>query len=277
MNTNHISSLIQVLPTPSSVTPDEDAHLTDRLESWATLAQTLLAPDPALDTDQIQRVEQFINDQQIEPAVTRTETIDLIVRDHDDFLHFLRTTATDAFDAKDYKNAREKWLRLIDKSMTMYGVKFPGRSTALRMLLISCLKLNIWAEANKYMLEEFDGRDQVIEELAMEFYTHGKRNDARKLCLGRRFEGKSKIMELLYTSYIQDKRWSDAKIMLLELLELTKDKTLKTGLEHSLAEVYVELKQYSEAKDSCLRAYQARATTEGKGTVLYYQLESSFS
>ncbi len=212
--------------------------------------------------------------------MARAETISLIVQveDRDEFLHFLRTTATDAFDAKDYKNARAALLKLIDESMTMYGVKFPGRSIALRMLLISCLKLNIWAEANKYLQEEFDGRDQVMEELAMEFYTHGKRNDARKLCLGRRFEGKSKIMELLYASYIEDRRWSHAKVMLLELLELTKDKALKTSLEHSLAEVCVELKQYSEAKNfHAFELYQARVDSLREKEQFCTISQSSFS
>lgn len=194
--------------------------------------------------------------------------------DHPDhkFIPYLCMRASKAFDAKNYAVAKVSLLKIAKKSVPLYGALYPWRDETLRMLVICCVKLKVWEEAENYIRQSFEGRDQTLEDLAMDFLVRQNKHDAAKVCLGYRFEGREKVMQLLASSYIRERNWIEAKKVLSDLLftEKPADDIRRQRL-HDLAEAYLALREVENAKKCCMNVFNERAEALGESHILYYQ------
>lgn len=299
-----ISQFLQLLPVSQ---PTADANPPDNatprlkidIENWTTLAgqlvstsETLETPatadnriskfDPEVQLDEVQsffqeawndQEEAYLRELKQLPRHTRGDPKD--DPDHR-FLHFLRQRASEAFEAKNYKAARVSLKRLLERSPKVYGPYFEGRDEVLRMLVICCVRLEDWEEADQYMVIQFQGRDQTMEDLAMDFYLRGKRDEASKICLGgergKKFVGREAVMDLVAASYIRDKRWAEAKKILSDLLFTEQPEPyIRLQRLHEITQVHFALRDYDSAKSCGEVVLNERRMRLGEEHILYYQ------
>ena len=186
-----------------------------------------------------------------------------------EFIPFLRHRAEEAFDAKDYTAAKLSLQKILYRSPRIYGEHFEWRDETLRMLVVVCIRLREWDEAKKYVSQEFKGRDQTLEDLAMDSYLHGKRDDTREICLTTKFRGREAILQLLAGFYVREKQWNPAKQVLSALMFTTQPlENVRHQRLHTLAEVYFALKEFESAKKCCNCVFEERQKLLD---VLYYQ------
>jgi tetratricopeptide (TPR) repeat protein len=235
--------------------------------------QSLFSNDPELE-----QVQDFFHQrwgdqedkylQQLELKPWRTPT------DHPDykFIPYLRNRASEAFEAQNYKVAKSSLLKILDRSPKLYGPHYEWRDDTIRMLVISCVRSGDWEEAERHMGKSFMERDQTLEDLAMDFFSSGKRNEATRICLAVPFKERVKVLQRLARSYLRDNKWKEAKSVLSELLYREQpSEDVRLDWLYSLAEVYLELKDLERAKKCALSVYEARAKVLGDGHALYYE------
>jgi hypothetical protein len=99
------------------------------------------------------------------------------------FIPFLRNRAYEAFNAKQYAVAKLSFQKILEKCSKHYGPHYEWRNETLRMIVIATVRLREWDEAQVYMGHEFKGRDQTLDNLAMDCFLRGKREDTEKICL----------------------------------------------------------------------------------------------
>lgn len=137
------------------------------------------------------------------------------------------------------------------------------------MSVVVCIRLRDWEETDKYVHQQFKGRDQTLEDLAMDYYLHGKRDDAREICLSTKFEGREAILQLLATFYVREKQWKEAKRVLSGLLFTAQPHdNIRHQRLQSLAEVYMALKEFENAVKCCNCVFEERQKLLD---ALYYQ------
>ncbi len=89
--------------------------------------------------------------------------------------------------------------------------------------------------------------------------------------MGKQFEAREKILELLATSYYHEKKWYEAKRFLVELLDYDMEEKLRLERMHTLAEICFAKGDLEDAKIWCTKAVQGRLTILGKRHYLFYQ------
>lgn len=184
--------------------------------------------------------------------------------------HWLKLAA-DKFEVRDYLGAESFLKKILVESQKKYGEQFLWRDETTKMLAIAYCHQAKWTEADVLFAEDFKERSRTIETLAMGFFLLGKKEEAGKICLGKQFEAREKIVELLATSYYHEKKWGKAKIFLIELLEYEMEEKLRLERMHTLAEICFAAGDLEDAKTWCTKAVQGRLTTLGKRHYLFYQ------
>ena len=179
--------------------------------------------------------------------------------------------ARETFTAENYPAAKLCLDKLVEISEEFYLINFGWRDEALRMLVCACFKLRKWKEAEQHLDKQFDGRDELVCDLAMEFLVHGKRDEATKICLSKSFPQRNEVLQLLATSYFQDKKWSRAEKILSELVLERAEEIVQLKRMHYLAEVYLGLNDLKGAHEWCRRAVQGRRKLFGEDHVLYHE------
>jgi len=298
-----ISQFLKLLPA-SQILADAQPQDNDLkhqvkvdLENWTALAGQLVSSNENLESptanrlsivdpeSQLDDVQSFFqeawNDQEEAYLRELKEMPRRSPRDHPDhrFIPFLRRRASEAFDAKNYKAAKMSLKKLLERSSKMYGPIFEGRDDALRMLVICCVKLEDWEEADVYMVTQFKQRDQTMEDLAMDFYLRGKRDEASKICLGgdrgKKFAGREAVMDLLSASYIRDNKWTEAKKILSDLLFTEQPEDyIRLQRLHDITQVYFALRDYEAAKRCGKTVLEERGRRFGEEHVSYFQSAS---
>ena len=201
---------------------------------------------------------------------------DLSLQDSDSDLeyeviqHWLKL-AIDKFKVRDYLGAESFLKKILVESQKKYGEQFPWRDETMRMLAIGYCHQAKWIEADKIFAEGFKERNRTMETVAMEFFLLGKKEEAGKICLGKQFEAREKIVELLATSYYHEKKWHEAKTFLIELLEYEMEEKLRLERMHTLAEICFAQGDLEDAKTWCTKAVRERLTALGKRHHLFYQ------
>lgn len=176
------------------------------------------------------------------------------------------------FATKDYATAVSFLQKVLEKSEEKYGSRsFPWRDETIRMLAASYCQLGNWKEADDLFDKEFDGRDELMESLANEFFQREQRDGAWMICTGKEFEGKEKIMDLLATYYFRAKRWDKAKKSLIELQNYDAEENIRLQRTHMLAQVCFNNKEYEEATMWCRKTVNGRQKLLGKRHHLFYQ------
>ena len=298
-----ISQFLKLLPG-SQVSVDAQHQDSDPnplvqidLENWTTLAGQLVSTnetfeartdnrlsifDPESQLDEVQSFFQEVWNGQEEAYLRELKQMPWrSPRDHPDhrFIPFLRRRASEAFDAKNYKAAKMSLKKLLERSSETYGPIFEGRDDALRMLVICCVKLEDWEEADQYMVKQFKQRDQTMEDLAMDFYLRGKRDEASKICLGgergKKFAGREAVMDLLAASYIRDNKWAEAKKILSDLLFTEQPEDyIRLQRLHDITQVYFALRDYEAAKRCGKAVLEERGRRFGEEHISYFQSAS---
>jgi hypothetical protein len=88
------------------------------------------------------------------------------------------------------------------------------------------------------MSQQFQDRDQTIENLAMDYYLRGKLHDTATICTIATFKGCDAILQLLATFYFSHKQWKDTQKILSALLSMAQgDKDVHHKRLQMLAEV----------------------------------------
>ena len=290
-----ISQFLQLLPTqPDGISFQSGGHSLDRIEDWTKYASKLISSTEtfslsgAVETsdpetiEQVEQARQFVHerwdDQENEYLKQLNELPSQSPLDSPDyrFIPFLCERAYRAFEAKDFTAARSSLKKILERSPKIYGPHFEWRDETLRMLVIACVRLGDWDEAEIHMCKQFKGREQTLEDLAMDLFLRGKRDDAAKICLGntegKRFAGREAVMELLAMSYLRDKQWNEAKRVFSELLYSEQpEENIRLQRLQTLAEVHLALKDYENAQKCCMSVLDERRKRLGEGHVLYYQ------
>ena len=289
-----ISQFLQLLPhPPDGAALHPDSHILAHIEDWTkyagklvTSGETLHASNPNIDHEtmeaQMEQVKRFVHerwdDQEDEYLKQLKELPWRTPLDHPDhkFIPFLRERAFHAFEAKDFAAAKLSLQKILERSPRIYGPHFEWRDETLRMLLIACVRLGDWDEADIHMCKQFKGRDQTMEDLTMDLYLRGKRDDAARICLGgssgKRFIGREAVMDLLAMSYFRDKQWNEAKKILSDLMFTEQpEENIRLQRLHNLAEVYLALKEYESARKCCMSVLEEREKRLGQGHILYFQ------
>jgi len=296
-----ISRFLELVPIssqfPNSIEPPEPsspiAPAKIDLDSWTTLAGKLVSSSETLDApnarlskfdpeSQLADVNSFFqecwNDQEEEYLRELKQLPWRSPLDHPDhkFIQFLRTRAVEAFDAKNYRVAKMSLQKILVRASKMYGPLFQGRDETLRMLVICSVKLGDWEDADKYMRTQFKQRDETMEDLAMDLFLHGKRDDAAKICLGgeegKKFVGREAIMDLLVASYMKDRTWAQAKRILSDLLFTEQPEDyIRLQRVHNLAFVYFHLREYESAKSCAKAVFEERAKRFGESHISCFQ------
>ena len=295
-----ITQFLQFLPLSNQVASGENGSTSDsrpaiNLEEWTQFAGKLVSSGETLVASksgesqgveesgeaQMEEVKEFFHErwdnQEDEYLKRLREQPYRSPLDHPDhkFIEFLRNRAYQAFEAKDYTAAKLSLQKILKRSPIIYGPHFEWRDETLKMLVEACVNLCDWEEADIHMRKQFKGRDETMEELAMELFLRGKKDEAAKICLGgegKRFKEREAIMELLAKWYIGEKKWNDAKKVLSDLLFTEKpNEDIRQQRLHNLAEVYFALKEFENAKKCCSSVFEERKKRLGEGHVLYYQ------
>lgn len=182
-----------------------------------------------------------------------------ICGDHKSIEH-LCDDARRSFDAGDYENLETLLEAIVEQSERLCGPQFPRRDEIMEMRAVTSWELGKLEKAEILFDESFKGRARVMERLATESFQKGKRNSTQRL-LNKHFEGREPIMESLARSYIQDRRWTDAKTILLELSQYDTDQNVRLQRLHTLATICFAQKDFGEAEAWCLKAIMGYQTT----------------
>lgn len=165
----------------------------------------------------------------------------------------MRKTARRSFDAKDYAKVDPMLQNILGKSEEKFGARFEWKDETMEMRAITCWQLGKWDEADKLFNQKFKGRSLLLERLAKEAFGRGDKNLAERI-LNKQFDGRESIMELLANSYIQEKKWKEAKQLLEELMQYETDNDARLERMYTLANVCFALKDIGEAEAWCLKA-----------------------
>ena len=168
-----------------------------------------------------------------------------------------------SFHAGDYENLEALLEAIMEQSEKVCGRQFPWRDEIMEMRAVTSWELGKLEKADILFNESFKGRARVMERLATESFQKGKRNSAQRL-LNKHFEGREPIMESLALSYIQDQRWADAKLILLELFQYDTDQDIRLQRMYTIATICFAQKDFGEAEAWCLKAIMGYQTTSGE-------------
>jgi hypothetical protein len=171
----------------------------------------------------------------------------------------LQKSAVSKFSAQDYKEARNVFELFKEKSQERYSSDtektFPFRDQTLEHLGVCYIHLWDWGSAEQLLTEHFMGRQKVLDMLVGRYIHHKKFNEALTLLLherdmhavrrgGRPGFGSSKI--------------------------LAEGKAAAAQLCHLLAEVYLGLGQFDNAKLECRNAAMEKVALWGNDNVSYH-------
>jgi len=156
------------------------------------------------------------------------------------------------------------------KSEERYGPRFQWRDEIMEMRATAFWELGKWDEADKLLDQHFKGRAKLLEMLAKDAFVHGMKSSSERI-LSKQFDGKEEIMESFAKSYIREENWSEAKPILLTLLQNETDQSARLQRMHTLANVCFAQKEYGEAESWCLKAVMGSQSPIEEGNRLFYQ------
>lgn len=164
----------------------------------------------------------------------------------------LRDRALNRFTHKEYLMAEPILVNLLSQSEAKHGRHFPWRDQTMEMLVTSYWHLNKFEQAEKLLDQPFKGRAKLMEDLAVDSVTAGRRNSTERI-LSHHFDGRESIMEMYMQTCLNERRWKEAKELLVELLKNETDEKVRVERKQCLARVCFSLGEYSEALAWCLK------------------------
>lgn len=170
----------------------------------------------------------------------------------------LQKSAISKFSAQDYKEARNLFENFKQKSEKKYcsdtEKTFPFRDRTLEHLTICYIHLWDWGSAEQLLAEHFMGREKVLHMLVGRYIHHKKFDEALKLLLHERdmlAESSSR------PGFGRRKLWAEGK-------------PAEAHICHLLAEVYLGLGQFDNAKLECRKAAMKKVALWGNENVSYH-------
>jgi hypothetical protein len=146
-----------------------------------------------------------------------------------------------------------------------------GKSDLAKLLTVGYVRLGKWEEVEKLVEEGFEGRDELLLDLAQRACEKKDWRTVEEL-LAFNFKGREDIQRQLAVEYYDRGEWDDAELLLADLFQGRKEYTAE-GLKamHMLANIKYNKKDYEEAEDYAVRAVNGRRIILGTQHVFYYQ------
>lgn len=221
-----------------------------------------------------------------------------------DIIKSLREIAASLLQENRYAEAKEHFLRVQIRSDGKLGNQYEWKDdTIMSIALINC-RLRKWSEVKETLDTRFEGRDNVLQSLTMEYFMEGKldeavdilkkeeqfegrdeiiRRIAEDLCRQKKwveavkftqlkFIGREGSLEVVAAGFQQTGMWAEATSILKELLDLQIPRSLEYSVEtmHTLANSYLHQKDFMNAEEWCKDTQLVRIKTVGRKHVLFY-------
>lgn len=159
----------------------------------------------------------------------------------------LQKLAFQKYNAHEWGEAKKKLERLLKRCTGKYEASSEQRNKVWEMLLVTYCRLEDWENAERIThTDTFDGREEAIKLLMLCYFQSGKWDDAERL-----------VIEMLDKSYETETVW--------KLL--------------TLAEIYLQKREFQKAINHCQVALEEISSTEGeamKENVLFHLTISLF-
>jgi tetratricopeptide (TPR) repeat protein len=216
----------------------------------------------------------------------------------------LRETASALLQQNRYAEAKAHFLRVQTRSETKYGNEYEWKDHTIKSIAIIDCRLHKWSDVDDALTRRFQGRDEVLRSLTLEYFVDGRldeavrvlsaeeefdqrdetiRRIAEDLCRQKKwaeavkftqlkFAGREGPLEVVAAGFQQTGMWTKALSVLKDLLDLQMLRNPESSIEtvHSIANSYLNQGDCMSAADWCRDAQQLRLRTVGRQHLLFY-------
>lgn len=305
--------------TANEPNSDNNNRVMINLEKCAASAKSIIFPmdgtDAALESDE-ESTEQEPNGPMWSPVPTHTLATSITDRwnlqldepETDielEIIQRLRETAATLLHDNRYAEAKALFIRVQNRSETKYGNQYEWKDDTIKSIALINCRLHKWNEVEEGISTHFQGRDEVLQSLTLEYSLEGKLDEAvevlkrEEIFNGRdetirriaedfcrqkkwgeavkfaqlKFVGREGSLEVVATGFQQNGKWADATKILMELWELQMARNPApppVETMHAIANAYLHQKDFMNAEEWCKDTVQMRIKGVGTKHILFY-------
>jgi len=217
----------------------------------------------------------------------------------------LRETADVLLRDNRYAEAKALFMRVQIRSEAKFGNQYEWKDDTIKSIALINCRLHKWSEVEEGISMPFQGRDEVLQCLTLEYSIEGKLDEAvnvlqreemfegrdgtvrritEDFCRQKKWEeavrfaqlkfiGREGSLEVVAAGFQQNGKWEQATMILRELLELQMARNPdRPPVEtiHAIANAYLHQKDFMNAAEWCKDTVQRRITSVGTRHILFY-------